>query len=142
MKIGDISVPKKKVLGDAIEKLWASQLDYEGEEPTVQSKEDTAVQFNDILTGKIAAQYQGMRTTITKLFDLTILKDKHEGVVIEYGSIKCYKIDEPDSKLHDILLPCVPWKQQLQKLFDSTIHQNSPFLFVTGILICKDLRVR
>ena len=56
MKIGDKSVPKKKVLRDAIEKLWTFKVDYGGDEPTDQSSEDTAVQLNVILTGNIAAK--------------------------------------------------------------------------------------
>ena len=62
-----------------------------------------------------------MPTTITKLFDMITLKDKLEGVAIESGSVKCYKIDNPGAKLQDTLLPCIPWKQQLQKLFDKDI---------------------
>ena len=100
------------------------------------------MQLDFILTGEIAAKSQGMRTTITKLFDLVILKNKLDDVVIESGSVKRYKTDNPGGKLQAILLPCVPWKQQLQKHFDSTIQQNSPFLFITGILICEDLKVR
>ena len=142
METGDNSVSKKEVLRDAIEKLWASQVDYEGDELTDKSQEFTAVKFNDIVTGKIAAKTQGMRTTTSPLFGLIILKDKLEGELVEYRSIKCYKIDQPDLKLQDTLLPCVPWREQLQKLFDRTIQQRSPFLLVTGILVCEALMVR
>ena len=150
MKIGDKSVTKKKVLRDTIDKLWTAKLDYGDDEPTEQhgstgpqspSREDTAVQLNDILTGKIAAKKKGMQTAITSLFNLFILKHELEEVQIESGSVKRYKIDNPGGKLRDTLLPCVPWKQQLQKLFDSK-PPNSPFLLVTGILICENLKVR
>lgn len=70
------------------------------------------------------------------------LQDKLEGVAIESGSVKCCKLDNPGAKLQDTLLPCIPWKQQLQKFFDRTIQQDSPFLFFTGILICGDLKGR
>lgn len=59
IEIGDNSVPKR-VLRDAIEKLWTSKLDYGGDEHPEQSREDMAVQFNDILTGRIATKDQEM----------------------------------------------------------------------------------
>ena len=100
------------------------------------------MKFNDITTGNIAAKTQGMRTPTSPLFGLIILKDKLEGELVEYRSIKCYKIDKPNPKLQDTLLPCVPWKEQLQKLLDRMIQQKSPFLLVTGILVCENSMVR
>ena len=146
-------VVKKTLLRDTMQKLWNSNLDY-GEDQSsgkdrspVQDKstgEDPAVQLNDIIAGKIAAKTNGMRAAITDLFDLFIKKHEAHDVMIESGSVKRYKIDNPGGKLGDILIPCVSWKEQLQKLFDRTTRQEqkSPFFLVTGVLICENLKVR
>ena len=140
-------VIKKNLLRSTMQKLWNPNLDYGEDQSASQDKsagEDSAVQLNDILTGKIAAKTNGMRSAITHLFDMFIKRQDAEDVTIESGSVKRYKIDNPVAKVGDLLLPCVPWKEQLQKLFDRTApqQQKSPFFLVTGVLICENLKVR
>ena len=146
-------VTKRKLLESTMQKLWSSKFDYGADEPTGNehstsqdnsTAEDSAVRLNDILTGRVAAKTKGMRGAITELFNLYIKKQDVEHVTIESGSVKRYTIDNPGAKVGDCLTPCVPWKEQLQKLFNRTTtkEQKSPFFIVTGVLICEDLKVR
>ncbi|KAL9619078.1 MAG: hypothetical protein Q9160_006254 [Pyrenula sp. 1 TL-2023] len=146
MTVDNKQVSKKKVLQDTTEKLWMSK-----DKPTGQAGAtrldnpaayDTPVQLNDILAGRIAAKTKGMRAAVTDLFNSLIRKDVVEDVNIESGSVRRYTIDNPAGKVRDNLMPCEPWKEQLQKLFDNTSQQKSRFMLVTGILICENLKVR
>lgn len=143
---------KRKLLQSTMQRLWSSNFDHEADESTGKEQstsqakstaEDSAVQLNDILTGRVAAKTKGMRTAITDLFDLFIKKRDAEDVTIESGAVKRYTIDNPGAKVGDSLVPCAPWKEQLQKLFNRTTakQQKSPFFIVTGVLICENLKV-
>ena len=150
---GREEVTKRKLLQSTMQKLWSSNFDRGLDESTGKEQsisqdkstaEDSAVQLNDILTGRVAAKTKGMRAAITDLFDLFIKKKDAEDVTIESGSVKRYTIDNPGAKVEDCLIPCAPWKEQLQKLFNRTTakEQKSPFFIVTGVLICENLKVR
>lgn len=132
MTVGTDRLTKKTVLRNMVNKLWIPN----------SAGEDTAVQLNDILTGKIAAKTRTMQGAITELFNVFLKKSEVEEVSIESGSVKRYRIDNPGGKLRDNLVPCTPWKEQLQKLYDSTAQRKSPFMLVTGIMVCESLKIR
>jgi hypothetical protein len=145
MTINGKSVTKGKVLQDVIENLWRPKHNYGEDESAANDKpveDDPPVQLNDILAGRIAAKTTGMRAAVTDLFNMLIRKQETEEVSIESGTVRRYKIDNPGAKVVDTLMPCGPWKEQLQKLFDRTADQASPLMLVTGILVCEDIKVR
>jgi hypothetical protein len=130
---------KRTILRDTMEKLWHSNRAYGERAP---KKEDTPVRLTDILTGKVGAKTREMRNHVTDIFNLYMRKEEVQEVEIEAGQVIRYKIDNSAAKLPDTLMRCGPWKEQLQKLFDRSDQRKSPYLLVTGILICKDLEVR
>lgn len=130
---------KRDVLEETILKLWKKSGDFGKQED--EAGEELPVQLNDLLTGKTMATKRTSQASITKLVKAMTKMESTERVSIKSGSVKKYKIDNPVAKVQDNLFPCLPWKEQLQKLVDAAVKPKGTYMLITGIMVCEDLTI-